>query len=338
MTRLPPLLRLALEGRALSRAQARAALSAIADGEGTPAQLAAFLAALKVRGETYDELVGFAEVMRARLVKVEIRRQPLVDTCGTGGDGLGTFNISTTAAFVAAGAGAAVAKHGNRGVSSKSGSADVLEALGVNTQLSAAQAARCVEKAGIGFLFAPAYHPAMKALAPIRRELGVRTVFNALGPMCNPAGARHQVMGVYAEELLEPAARALGELGARRALVVRSEDGLDELSIGAPTRVVDWNGRRLMRYSVDARALGIRRAPMKALRGGDARRNAAIAEEVLSGRKGPRRDVVALNAAAALLAAGVASSFKDGLERAAAALDAGLAYAALDRLREASHV
>ena len=222
MSRFPALLKRVLHGEALSRAQARAALSAIADGEGTPAQLGAFLAALRLRGERYEELVGFAQVMRRRLVPVRVRRAPLLDTCGTGGDGHGTFNISTTAAFIAAGAGAVVAKHGNRGVSSKCGSADVLAALGVRVDLTGARAARCIETAGIGFLFAPAHHPAMLALALIRKELGVRTVFNALGPMSNPARPRRQLMGVYAETLLAPVARALGELGSARALVVRS--------------------------------------------------------------------------------------------------------------------
>ena len=337
MSRLPALLRRVLEGGELSRAQARAVMTAIADGEGTPAQLGAFLAALRLRGERYEELVGFAQVMRKKLVAVRVPRGPLLDTCGTGGDGHGTFNISTTAAFVAAGAGAVVAKHGNRGVSSKCGSADVLEALGVRTELTAAQAARCVATAGIGFLFAPAFHPAMKALAPIRRELGVRTVFNALGPMSNPAKPRRQLMGVYAESLLEPVARALGELGSVRALVVRSQDGLDELSLGAPTLVADWDGRRVRRYSVDARSLGLRRAPIRALAGGDARLNAKLSLEVLSGRRGPRRDVVALNAAAALVAAGLAADLKRGLQLANQSLESGRAMGALEALKKASH-
>jgi anthranilate phosphoribosyltransferase len=326
-----------LDGQVLSRREARQILAAIADGEGSPAQLAAFLTALKLRGETFEELVGFVELMRARLVPVRVSRRPLVDACGTGGDGLGTFNISTTAALVAAGAGAAVAKHGNRGVSSKSGSADVLEALGVRTDLGAERVALCVEKAGIGFLFAPAYHPALKPLGPIRKELGVRTVFNALGPMCNPALPRHQVMGVYADSLLVPAARVLGELGAKRALVVRSQDGLDEFSVGAPTRVVEWTGRGLKKYSVDARSLGLKRSPVKALAGGDPRRNAAIVREVLSGKKGPKSDVVALNAAAVLYACGLSDSLKDGLSLAQASISRGWAQGALDDLRRLSH-
>ena len=337
MSKLPALLKRVLEGGELSRAQARAATTAIADGEGTPAQLGAFLAAMRMRGERYEELVGFAQVMRKKLVAVRVPRGPLLDTCGTGGDGHGTFNISTTAAFVAAGAGAVVAKHGNRGVSSKCGSADVLEALGVRTQLTAAQAARCVATAGIGFLFAPAFHPAMKALAPIRRELGVRTVFNALGPMSNPARPRRQLMGVYAESLLEPVARALGELGSVRALVVRSQDGLDELSLGAPTLVADWHGGRVRRYAVDPRSLGLRRSPIRALAGGDARLNAKLTLEVLSGKRGPRREVTALNAAAALVAAGLAGDLKRGLQLANQSLESGRALAALEALKKASH-
>lgn len=341
MSKLPALLKRVLEGEELTRGQARAALSAIADGEGTPAQLGAFLAALRLRGERYEELVGFAQVMRKRLLAVRVEaRGSLLDTCGTGGDGHGTFNISTTAAFIAAGAGAVVAKHGNRSISSRCGSADVLEALGVRTQLTPAQAARCVREAGIGFLFAPAFHPAMKALAPIRRELGVRTVFNALGPMSNPARPRRQLMGVYAESLLEPVARALGELGSERALVVRSQDGLDELSLGAPTLVADWDGRlrRLRRYALDPRDFGLRRAPIRALAGGDARLNAKITLEVLSGKRGPRRDVCALNAAAALVAGGLAADVRRGLQLAAQSLESGRALAALEALKRSSNV
>lgn len=337
MSRFPALLKLVLEGATLSRAQARATLEAVADGEGTAAQLGALLAALKSRGESYDELVGFAQVMRRRLVRVRVQRKPLLDTCGTGGDGAGTFNISTTAAFIAAGAGAAVAKHGNRGVSSRCGSADVLEALGVKADLAPREAARCVETAGVGFLFAPSYHPALKALSPVRRELGVRTVFNVLGPMSNPALPKRQLMGVYSTALLAPVARALGELGSERALVVCSRDGLDELSLGASTLVAEWHEGRLRRYEVDPRGLGLKRAPIAALAGGDARRNAALLVEVLSGRPGPRRDVCLLNAAAALVAAGLARDLRQGLLMAAQSIDGGHALGALDRLKRVSH-
>ncbi len=337
MARFPEALKLLLAGQPLDRLCARATMAELMDGGATDAQAGAFLSALRVRGETVDELVGFAQAMRARVVPVKPSRRPLLDTCGTGGDGSGTFNISTTVAFVAAGAGAAVAKHGNRAVSSRSGSADVLEALGVKTDVTPKLAAKCVDEAGVGFLFAPSHHPAMKRVGPIRRELGARTVFNLLGPLSNPAGARRQLLGVYSTLLVEPLARALKALGSERALVVSSEDGLDELSLSAPTLVASLKSGKIKVESLDARKLGFKRAPLKALAGGDAKRNAAITRDVLHGAQGAPRDVVVLNAAAALLAAGIASDWKEGVERAQESLASGRAAGALALLARLSH-
>lgn len=330
-------LKTALDGKPLTREQARAALGTIMDGAATPGQIGALLAALKVRGETFDELVGFAQAMRARATPVRPKREPLLDTCGTGGDGSGSFNISTTVAFVAAGAGAAVAKHGNRSVSSRCGSADVLEALGVRTDISTKLMARCVEQAGVGFLFAPALHPAMKYASPVRRELGTRTVFNLLGPLSNPAGAKRQLLGVWSPALVPVVARALKELGADEAMVVSSKDGLDELSLGGVNVIAHLRQGRVAQTELDARSLGFRRRPLAALKGGSARENARISRGVLSGEAGAPREVVVLNAAAALIAAGIARDFADGLERAREALDSGRALEALERLKKLSH-
>ncbi len=260
----------------LDRERARAAMGLIMDGAATPAQLGAFLAVLKVRGESFEELVGFARAMRERAIGVTVKRAPLIDTCGTGGDGSGTFNISTTAAFIAAGAGAAVAKHGNRSVSSRCGSADVLEALGVRTDAPPEIMARCVEEAGVGFLFAPALHPAMKNAAAVRRELGVRTVFNLLGPMSNPAGAPRQVLGVYSTALVPLLARVLAELGSVEAMVVSSRDGLDEFSLSAPSVVAHLKGGKITESEVDPAEVGLPRHPSSAYGGGDASENARI--------------------------------------------------------------
>lgn len=307
------------------------------DGRATAAQMGAFLAALRVRGETYEELVGFAQALRERAARVRVRRSPLIDTCGTGGDGSGTFNISTTAAFITAGAGAAVAKHGNRSVSSRCGSADVLEALGVKTELGARQAARCVEEAGIGFLFAPSLHPAMRHAAPVRRELGCRTVFNLLGPLANPAGARRQLLGVYSTALVATLARALRELGSEEALVVSARDGLDEISLGAATVVAHLRRGKIRQYEINPRSLGLKPCPKEALAGGGPRRNARILLSVLKGEKGPARDISLLNAGAALVVAGLADDFRTGMKLAAESVDSGRALAALERLKELSH-
>jgi len=329
LTSLKPL----MEGRALTRAEARGAMHELIDGSASAAQAGAFLAALKVRGETEEELTGFAEALRARGTRVSVGRRPLVDTCGTGGDGAGTFNISTCAAFIAAGAGATVAKHGNRAVSSRCGSADVLEALGVGTGVSAALAARCAREAGLCFLFAPAFHPALRNVAGVRKELGCRTVFNLLGPLANPAGADRQVLGVYDRRLLGTVARTLRRLGSEEAMVVASEDGLDELSLAAPTWVCHLKKGRIREYAVGPQDAGLRRRPARAVSGGGVRDNARILRGVLEGRPGPERDVCVLNAAAALVVSGLARDLRQGAALAAQAVDSGRAVEALERLK-----
>lgn len=322
-----------LAGEKLTRGEARAAMGAVLDGQATDAQVGAFLGALRVRGETVPEIVGFAEAMRQRAKRVTVRRRPLIDVCGTGGDASGTFNISTTVAFVAAGAGAAVAKHGNRAVSSKSGSADVLEALGVRTDLTPAQAAACVESVGIGFLFAPSHHPGVARVAPVRRQLGTRTVFNLLGPLCNPAGAPRQLLGVYATGLVKPVAEALKGLGAERALVVSAREGLDELSVSGVTVVATLTGGKVLVDEMTPERAGLKRRPLAALKGGDAKVNARIVRAVLAGEPGAPREAVLLNAAAALLAAGLARDWREGVERAAESIDSGKALGALNALK-----
>lgn len=325
-------LKMLLAGGALTRAQSRAAMGAVLDGHATQAQVGAFLAALRVRGETVPEIVGFAEALRARALRVRVKRTPLLDTCGTGGDGAGTFNISTAVAFIAAGAGAAVAKHGNRAVSSRAGSADVLEALGVRTDLAPERVKALIEKIGIGFLFAPAHHPGVARVGPVRRQLGARTVFNLLGPLANPADAPHQVLGVYSLALVRPVAQALLALGGRRAFVVASRDGLDELSLSAPSVVARLSHGRVTVSEFRPEDAGFRRRPLSALKGGDAKRNAAILRGVLEGEPGAARDVCLLNAAAALQAAGLARSWREGAALAAQSIDSGRALTALSAL------
>jgi len=330
----PELLKIVLSGRALDRAQARAAMNALIGKGVTDAQAGAFLAALRVRGETVPELIGFAEAIRARAVKVKPRRRPLLDTCGTGGDGSGTFNISTTVAFIAAGAGAAVAKHGNRAVSSRSGSADVLEALGVRTNVTPKLAADCVDVAGVGFLFAPSHHPGFARMRPVRQQLGARTVFNLLGPLSNPAGAKRQLLGVYSPSLVKPVAEALKALGTEDAMVVSSRDGLDELSLSAPTVVARLRGGKVTVSEVTPESVGLSRRPLKALAGGDADKNAWITRAILFGESGPARDVCLFNAAAALMVVGLARDWKEGLRLAADSIDSGRAAASLAILRQ----
>ncbi|MEK7859168.1 MAG: anthranilate phosphoribosyltransferase [Elusimicrobiota bacterium] len=332
-----PTLKLLLDGKALDRAQARRAMGELMEGRATQAQIGAFLAALRLRGETFEELVGFAEALRERAVPVKVNRSPLLDTCGTGGDGGGTFNVSTTAAFIAAGAGAAVAKHGNRSVSSRCGSADVLEALGVKTEVAPEQAARCVEEAGVGFLFAPALHPAVRHAGPARKELGSRTVFNLLGPLVNPAGAKRQLLGVYAVSLVPVVARALQALGSEEALVVSSCDGLDEFSLLAPSRVAHLKDGKIREYEFDPSSLGLSRYPREAFAGGGAEDNAKILLGVLRGVKGAARDLSLLNGAAALIAAGLAGDFPEALEKAGESVDGGRALKALEDLKRLSH-
>jgi anthranilate phosphoribosyltransferase len=322
-----------IEGKRLSMDEARSAMGSVMDGEATPSQLAALLVALRMRGETVDELAGFAAAMRERSVKVAAP-DGAVDTCGTGGDGSNTFNISTAAALVVASAGVPVAKHGNRAITSRSGSADVLEALGVRTDLGAAEAGAALCEFGFAFLFAPGFHPAMKHAGPTRREIGVRTAFNLIGPLTNPAGARRQVVGVGDPAVAPRIAEVLHRLDAERALVVHGR-GLDELPLDGTGILYDVTPDGVTSYSVVASELGLGAAPVSDLAGGTAAENAIIVEAVLGGTSGPRRDVVLLNAAAAFLAAGRAGGLRDGIAMAAEAIDSGAATRLLGRLRAA---
>lgn len=321
-------------GGVLEEEVAGRAMGQIMEGGVPPALVAGFLMALRARGETVDEIVGCARAIRARAARFPAGAPQLLDTCGTGGDGAGTFNVSTAAAFVAAGAGVPVAKHGNRAVSSRTGSADVLEALGVEVGMAGPEAAGALDAAGLTFLFAPTFHAAMRHAAPVRRELGVRTVFNLLGPLCNPAGADAQLVGVFDGELVRPLAEALGRLGARRAMVVHGLDGLDELTVTAPSRVAEWDGERVREYTVDPADLGLAIREPEELAGGDAAANASILRAVLdpAGPDGACRDIVLLNAAAALVVAGRAATLADGLECARDAIGSGAAAARLHEL------
>ncbi|MCX8125880.1 MAG: anthranilate phosphoribosyltransferase [Dehalococcoidia bacterium] len=313
----------------LTEHEAQAAMGEIMRGEATPAQIAAFVSALRMKGEKVPEIVGCARAMRASALKVDCHRQPLVDTCGTGGDASGTFNISTIAALVLAGAGVAVAKHGNRSVSSRCGSADLLEALGVKIDLGPEEVARCIDEIGIGFLFAQRLHPAMRYAASARREIGIRTIFNILGPLTNPAGATAQLIGTYSASLIMTIAEVLKLLGTKRAMVVHGHSGLDELSTTGPSQVAYLNNQ-ISRYELHPVKLGLRIVPIEVLRGGSPQENAAIALEVLQGRTGPQRDIVLLNAAAGLVVGGRAENIADGLEIATNSIDSGKA---LDKLK-----
>ncbi len=315
--------------QSLTEAEAAAAFETIMRGDATPVQIAGFVIALRIKGETVDELTGFAKTARQMSTPIDVTGD-LLDTCGTGGDGLATFNISTLAAIVAAASGARVAKHGNRAASSMCGSADVLEQLGVKVDLPPEAVARCIEGVGIGFLFAPIFHPSFRFAGVPRRELGVRTVFNVLGPLCNPAGARYQALGVADGALAGKMADVLLRLGVERAIVFHSEDGMDELSLSAPSHVIEIDGAR-REYQLDVAEVGLNMAPLVEVRGGGPEENARIAREVLGGAKGPRRDVVLLNASAALRAAGIAKDWKDGLGIAAEAIDSGRAGDVLQR-------
>jgi anthranilate phosphoribosyltransferase len=316
----------------LTAAEAEAVMDQIMEGVATPAQIGAFLIALRLKGETVEEIAGCARAMRRKAIAVSPKRTDLVDTCGTGGDQAGTFNISTTAAFVVAGAGQGVAKHGNRSVSSQCGSADVLMALGVNLDLTPEQVADCIDQVGIGFLFAPKLHPAMKHAAPVRREMGIRTVFNILGPLTNPAGASAQLMGVYDEKLTAPLAGVLQALGSRCAYVVHSHDGLDELSTTGTNTVSAFCDGRVHSFQLDPLQYGLPRASLTDLRGGSPEDNARITRGVLErSLDGPRRDVVLLNAGAALAAGGKAGNLREGLEMAVESLDSGAARRTLDQ-------
>jgi anthranilate phosphoribosyltransferase len=344
---LDALHRLANHRQSLSRAEAHAVMTEVLTGQCTDAQIGALLVALHMKGETVEEIVGFAEAIRAAAAPLALHanqvldasgtgRDALVDTCGTGGDTSGTFNISTATAFVVAGAGVRVAKHGNRSVTSKCGSADVMEALGVNINLVPERVAACLEQVGIAFLFAPALHSAMKYVQPARRDLRLRTVFNLLGPLTNPARATCQVVGVYSADLVEKLAEALSMLGLHRALVVHGNDGLDEITITGPTRIGEVRDGQVRTYEVTPEEFGLARAALDDISGGDAAMNAALIRDVLQGRKSARRDVVVLNAAAALVAAGRADHLRDAVPLAAEAIDSGAAAEKLDALTDFS--
>jgi anthranilate phosphoribosyltransferase len=340
--------RIANHGESLSREEARAVMLEVLTGQCSDTQIGALLVALHMKGETVEEIVGFAEAIRGAATPLAVagnstidvsgtERDALVDTCGTGGDASGTFNISTATALVAAGAGVRVAKHGNRSVTSKCGSADVMEAMGVNIILSPAHVADCLREVGIAFLFAPAMHSAMKYVQPARRELRLRTVFNLLGPLTNPAHASAQVVGVYSDELVEKLAEALSMLGLRRALVVHGADGLDEITISGPTRVAEVRDGQLRTYEVTPEEFGFRRALLDTIAGGDAAENARIIREVLGGKKSACRDVVLLNAAATLVAAGRANHLSDAVPVAAQSIDSGAALRKLEALAAFTH-
>lgn len=318
-----------VQGQSLTEDEAAATFEEIFRGDATPVQIAGLLIALRMKGETTDEIAGFARTARAMATPIEVEGA-LLDTCGTGGDGLATFNISTLSAIVSAACGAKVAKHGNRAASSMCGSADVLEQLGVKIDLGPEGVARCIEDAGIGFLFAPIFHPSFRFAGVPRRELGTRTVFNVLGPLCNPAGARYQALGVANGAMAGKMAEVLVRLGVERAIVFHAGDGMDELSVSAPSFVIEINGSR-KDYELDPAELGLARAPVDSMRGGGPEENARIARDVLQGATGPRRDVVLLNSAAALRAAGLAGSWKDGIGMAADAIDSGRAGDVLQR-------
>lgn len=318
-------------GRPLTEDEMFHGLDRMTAGEATPAQMGAFLMGLRVRGESVAELTGAARLLRSRMLAVSAPADA-VDIVGTGGDGHKTYNVSTCAAFVAAGAGLIVAKHGNRSVSSLSGASDVLTALGVKIDLPADEIGAVIEKAGVAFLWAPTHHPAMKVWAPIRAELGLRTLFNLMGPICNPAGVTRQVVGVYAAEWVEPIAQVLGRLGSRQAWVVHGRDGLDELSTTGPTLVAELKDGKVTTFEVTPEEAGLPRATLDDLKGGDAAANAAALKEVLAGAKGAYRDIVLLNAGAALLVGGKAQTLREGVGLAAASIDSGAARAALERL------
>ena len=324
-----------IRGADLSQEEAAQVMEEIMTGEATPAQFGAFVIGLRLKGETVDEMTGLAAVMRDKSLKVDFEG-PSVDTCGTGGDDLGTFNISTAAAFVVAGAGIAVAKHGNRAMTSKSGSADVLEKQGIKIDLGPEGVKRCMEEVGIGFMFAPRFHPAMKFAVQPRREIGVRTVFNILGPLTNPAGAQAQVLGVPTDSVGEKMVQVLQRLGSERAIVVHAGDGLDEISLNSNTNVWELRDRSIKHYTIGPDDLGLAPASLESLAGGSVEENAEIMTEVLKGASGPRRDVVLANAAGGIVAGGKAADLREGVQVAQESIDSGRALEKLELLREVS--
>jgi anthranilate phosphoribosyltransferase len=336
-----------VEGRHLSRSEAESLMHEIMTGKATDAQIASFLTGLRMKCETVDELIGFAKVIREKASWVRpqalvgasfsgTEREMLVDTCGTGGDATGTFNISTATAFVVAGAGIRVAKHGNRSVSSFCGSADVVEALGIRLDLTPEAVAQCIDQAGIGFLYAPLLHEAMRYVVLARREMKIRTVFNLLGPICNPAQASAQVLGVYNEDLTEIMAQVLCELGTERAFVVHGSDGLDEITISGESKISEVRDGEVLTYYVTPEDFGIARAPISAIQGGDAKQNAEIIRGILSNCGGAKQDVVLLNAAAGLVVGGKAAGLHDGIQIARDSIQSGKASACLQKLVELS--
>ena len=332
-------IRKVVEREDLTEVEAADVMREIMDGEATPAQISSLITALRMKGETVDEVTGFARIMREKSIKIPTKSKTtaLIDTCGTGGDRMNTFNISTTAAFVVAGAGVAVAKHGNRAMSSKCGSADVLEALGVNITLSPEQVGRCIDEVGIGFMFAPAHHPSMKHAVVPRKEIGIRTVFNILGPLTNPAGAKRQLIGVFEPHLTELMAGALLKLGSEKAIVAHGLDGIDELSTVGRTKVTELTAGKLKTYEMTAGDVGLPTAkPEDLSQGEDPAASARILEEILSGKTGPGRDIVLLNAGAALSVAGKAGSVREGIDLAATSIDTGKAADALSGLKKLS--
>ena len=326
---MPSAIRAVTESRDLSAQEMTAVMRTIMTGEATAAQIGGFLVGLRMKGETVTEIAAAAKVMRELATPVSVDVAHLVDTCGTGGDGQSTFNISTASAFVVAGAGAHVAKHGNRSVSSSSGSADVLEAAGVRLDLSAEQVAQCINDVGLGFMFAQMHHGAMRHAIGPRREMGVRTVFNVLGPLTNPAAAPFQLIGVFSTDLLEPMANVLGQLGSRRVLVVCADDGLDEISIGAATQVAEWNGTEVVRYVIEPQQFGLASAALDSIKASDAHDSLRTIRAIFAG---PARDVVLLNAGAALYACERAHSLAEGVQMAAQSIDCGEAGRRLDAL------
>ena len=322
-----------VRGEGLSQETARASMEQILAGDATPAQIAGLAVALRMKGETPDEIAGMAEAMRGRVPPIRTRRSPLLDTCGTGGDNAGTFNISTTVAIVTAACGVAVAKHGNRAVSSRTGSADVLESLGVRIDLTPENAARSLDVLGITFLFAPNYHTALRHASGPRREIGVRTVFNVLGPLTNPAGAGRQLLGVFSDTLVRPVAEVLQRLGSERAWVVHGRDGLDELTVFAPSHVAELVNGTLREFDVDPAEFGLAHRDRTGVAGGDAPTNAARIHAVLAGEQGAARDIVLINAGAALVVGGVSNDLRSGIATAAATIDSGAAREKLVELR-----
>ncbi len=325
------------DGRDLSSDEMTAVMRIIMTGEASPAQIGGFLIGLRMKGETIDEIAAAAAVMRELASGVKVSGDHVVDIVGTGGDATNTFNISTTCSFVVAAAGGTVAKHGNRSVSSKSGSADVLEAAGVKLDLDSQQVARCINEVGVGFMFAPKHHSAMKHAIGPRKEMGVRTIFNILGPLTNPAGAPNQLLGVFSADLVQPLAEVLNKLGSNHVLVVNAEDGMDEISIGAPTQVAELKAGKVTTYQITPEQFGFKTCDIKSLAVDSAEQSLAVVKEVLQGKAGPARDIVALNAGAAIYAANLTDSLQAGITRAQEVIDSGAAMAKLEALVVLSH-